>query len=94
MKMRLLGMKLVVLVVASLTLVSCEYIPGMSQLQAIRVFKDANTAYQRADYPLAVELYTEVLENDPNQTAAYFYLANSYDNQYRPSLRGERENDQ
>ena len=94
MKMRLLGMKLVVLVVASLTLVSCEYIPGMLQLQAIRVFKDANTAYQRADYPLAVELYTEVLDNDPNQTAAYFYLANSYDNQYRPSLRGERENDQ
>jgi len=93
MKMRLLGMKLAALVAASLTLVSCEYIPGMSQLQAIRVFKDANTAYQRADYPLAVELYSEVLANDPNQTAAYFYLANSYDNQYRPSLRGEREND-
>ena len=88
---RSFGTRLALIVMVSLPLASCQFI---DQLQAIRTFKDANIAYQRSDYPHAVELYTEVLDNDPSLTVAHFYLANSYDQQYRPSLRGERENDE
>ncbi len=88
---RAFGTRLALIVMVSLPLTSCQFI---DQLQAIRTFKDANIAYQRSDYPLAVELYNEVLGNDPSLTVAHFYLANSYDQQYRPSLRGERENDE
>ncbi len=63
------------------------------QLRALRVIKDAHTQYQRSDYESAAELYEEVLANDPNLVEAYFYLANSYDQQFRPALRGEPEND-
>jgi len=34
-----------------------------------------------------------VLKADPNLTAAYFYLANSYDQLYKPARAGEAEND-
>jgi tetratricopeptide (TPR) repeat protein len=58
------------------------------------VIKDAHTFYQRGDYQGAAELYEEVLANDPNMVDAYFYLANSYDNLFRPALRGQRVNDE
>ena len=86
---RSFGTRLALIVTVSLPLTACQYV---DQLKAIRTFKDANLAYQRQAYPEAVELYEEVLANDPNLTIAHFYLANSYDQQYRPSLRGEREN--
>lgn len=88
---RSFGTRLALIVMVSLPLTSCQFI---DELQAIRTFKDANIAYQRSDYPLAVELYNEVLDNDSSLTVAHFYLANSYDQLYRPSLRGERENDE
>ncbi len=88
---RSFGTRLALIIMVSLPLMSCQFI---DQLQAVRTFKDANIAYQRSDYPLAVELYTEVLADDPTLTVAHFYLANSYDQQFRPSLRGERENDE
>ncbi len=88
---RSFGTRLALIIMVSLPLMSCQFI---DQLQAIRTFKDANIAYQRSDYPLAVELYNEVLADDPSLTIAHFYLANSYDQQFRPSLRGERENDE
>jgi len=73
-----------------LPLVSCTY---LDQLQAVKVFKDANTFYQRGDYESAARMYEEVVDNDPNMSVAYFYLANSYDNQFRPALRGQADND-
>ena len=87
---RSFGTRLALIVTVSLPLTACHYV---DQLQALRTFKDANLAYQRQAYPEAVELYEEVLANDPNLTIAHFYLANSYDQQYRPSLRGEPENE-
>ncbi len=91
MQMRSFGMRLALVVVMSVPLTSCNF---LDQLEAIRTLKDANVAYQRSDYLLAAELYEEVIANDPSVTIAYFYLGNSYDQQYRPSLRGERENDE
>jgi tetratricopeptide (TPR) repeat protein len=55
--------------------------------------KDGHTAYQVQDYRGAVEAYEKAIAADPTQTEAYFYLGNSYDNQYRPTRRGEPAND-
>ena len=69
---------------------------GCSQVgmvQARRDFKAANTAYQQQDYKKAVEFYEQTLKEDPSLIEAYFFLGNSYDNQFKPSRRGEPEND-
>ena len=96
--------KLVALVVLVTPLVACEYITMLSQVPAMRAFKEANNAYGRGDYETAVERYEEIvaiLESSGNSdqllneqlTATYFYIANSYDNLYRPARRGEADND-
>ena len=63
------------------------------RLQARKAFKEANVLYQQQDYKRAAEHYEDVLKADPNLTAAYFYLANSYDQLYKPARAGEAEND-
>jgi tetratricopeptide (TPR) repeat protein len=81
--------------VATVALTACGQ---LGNLQARKAFKDANTAYQSQNYPEAVARYQEVVADpgtdaDPNLVHAYFYLANSYDNQYKPARKGEAEND-
>lgn len=59
--------------------------------------------YQAQNYREAANKYEEALEKcsggapdgctEPALTPSYFFLANSYDNLYRPSRRGEAEND-
>jgi tetratricopeptide (TPR) repeat protein len=69
---------------------------GCSQygkLQAKRAFKDANVLYQQQEFKKAAALYEEAIANDPTLSVAYFYLANSYDNLFKPSRKGEPEND-
>jgi tetratricopeptide (TPR) repeat protein len=69
---------------------------GCTQLgvvQAKRSFKAANAAYQQQDYRKAAELYEETIKNDPNLNQVYFYLGNSYDNQFKPSKKGDPAND-
>jgi len=65
-------------------------------------FKDANTLYRQSDYRGAVVKYEAALNGcsrgqgdctDPMLVASYFYLANSYDNLYRPAKRGDATND-
>ena len=65
----------------------------LAQLQAMRSFKAANQAYQQQDYRKASELYEEALAENPELAQAYFFLGNSYDNQWRSSRIGEAEND-
>jgi tetratricopeptide (TPR) repeat protein len=62
-------------------------------VQARRSFKAANTEYQAQNYAKAAQLYEEALKNDPTLVQAYFFLGNSYDNQWKPSRRGEPAND-
>ena len=90
MDMRSAVARLVVVVGLALPLVSCDFV---SELQAMKRFKEANILYQRQDYQGARVAYEEVLASNPDQPYAYFYLANSYDNLYKPSRRGEAEND-
>jgi tetratricopeptide (TPR) repeat protein len=62
-------------------------------VQARRSFKAANVEYQAQNYAKAAELYEEALKNDPTLNQAYFFLGNSYDQQWKPSRRGEPAND-
>jgi len=84
----------------------CLAVAGCSQIGMLKskmAFKDANTQYQGQDYRAAAAKYTEAIDlcrgsnpdcTDQDLDAAYFFLANSYDNQYRPARRGEPSNDQ
>jgi tetratricopeptide (TPR) repeat protein len=85
------GASLAIAAVALSASVACSQIGAV---QAKRSFKAANTAYQAQDYKKAAELYEETVKADPTLAQAYFYLGNSYDNQFKPSRRGEAENDQ
>ena len=65
----------------------------VGEIKAKKAFKAANQQYQGQDYKKASELYEEAIAADPNLDSAYFFLGNSYDNQYKPSKKGEAAND-
>src|SRR5882672_2409321 len=65
----------------------------VNEIKAKKAFKGANQAYQAQDYKKAAALYEETVEADPNLASAYFFLGNSYDNLYKPSKKGDPEND-
>ena len=70
---------------------------GCSQIGVLKgqmALKDANQLYQRQDYKAAAAKYEEAITSNPDLGDAYFYLGNSYDNQFRPARRGQPENDQ
>jgi tetratricopeptide (TPR) repeat protein len=77
---------------------------GCNQFNALKgkmAFKEANQLYAAQNYPAAARKYEEALEIGcgegdcvPAELAySYFFLANSYDNMYRPIRKGEAEND-
>ena len=70
----------------------------MSNLQARKAFKEANGMYQAQNWKEAADKYQAVLAADPNFITSdgvtpYFFIANSYDNLYKPARKGEPEND-
>jgi tetratricopeptide (TPR) repeat protein len=65
----------------------------IGELQAARSAKAANVAYAAQDYPKAAALYEEALHSNPELGFAYFYLGNSLEQQWKPSRRGEPDND-
>jgi predicted Zn-dependent protease len=73
---------------------------SFANLKAKKAFNEAGALYSRGDFRQAAARYEEVVkdpgvvENDPLVGgAAYFYLANSYDNLYKPARKGEAAND-
>lgn len=75
-----------------------------STLRAVKDFKDANTLYQQKDYRKAIATYNQVIESPtvqdgsafkayPQLPAVYFFLANCYDQLYKPAKQGDAEND-
>ena len=82
---------IVVLAAFSSTLVGCSQ---LGVLKARKAFKEANVLYQQQDYKRAAERYEEVVANDPTLSTAYFYLGNSYDQLFKPSRKGEAQNDE
>jgi tetratricopeptide (TPR) repeat protein len=90
MQRRFKAASLVALAALSLSLIGCGQV---NKLRARKAFKEANTFYVQQDYKRAADKYQEVIDNDPDFTTAYFYLANSLDNLYKPSRKGEAAND-
>jgi tetratricopeptide (TPR) repeat protein len=82
-------------IIAAVVVSACGQI---GNLQAKKAFKDANVSYQAQNYAEAAARYQEVVadpsvDTDPNLVHAYFFLGNSYDNQYKPARKGEAAND-
>lgn len=70
--------------------------------RGLEVFRQGNQLYEQEDYKGAAAKYEETIAickgsgsecTYPQLTYAYFFLANSYDNQFRPAQRGEATND-
>jgi tetratricopeptide (TPR) repeat protein len=80
----------------SVTLAGCGY---FNQIRAMKAFKDGNKAYAASDWRVAINKYEEASQLTASDAscewcpAIYFYLANSYDNMYRPARKGEPAND-
>lgn len=76
----------------SLAAVGCgKY--SFGALKAQKAYKEANNMYRASDWKGAAAKYEYALQSDPNKSEIFFYLANSYDNLYKPSRVGEAEND-
>jgi len=83
--------------VVAFTVLLAVAVSGCSQVGVLKgqmALKDANQLYQRQDYKGSAAKYEEAIAANPELGDAYFYLGNSYDNQYRPARRGEATNDQ
>src|SRR2546421_10590793 len=68
----------------------------VGEIQSRKAFKEANAAYQSQDYKHAAEAYERAIQAAPETPQAhqsYFFLANSYDQLFKPSKRGEATND-
>ncbi len=65
----------------------------VNKLKARKAWKAAIELYKQQDYKAAADRYKEAIDLDPDLTQAYCYLANSYDNQFKPSKRGDPIND-
>jgi tetratricopeptide (TPR) repeat protein len=65
----------------------------IGNLRSLMAFKEANEAYKRQEFPKAIEAYQRSIGHNPDFGISYFFLGNSYDNMYKPSRKGEPEND-
>ncbi len=66
---------------------------SVGALKGQKAYKDANELYRTSQWKDAAAKYEYVLKQDPSRKEVYFFLANSYDNAYKPSRAGEAEND-
>jgi predicted Zn-dependent protease len=65
----------------------------VNEIRAMKAIKDAHKLYQANDWRAASEKYEEALQLNPDAGDMYFYLGNAYDNLYRPTRKGEPNND-
>jgi len=90
------GASAAVLAMLTLGSVAASGCAQVGELKARKQFKAANTAYQAQEYKRAAGLYEETIEAAPDSEQAhqaYFFLANCYDNLWKPSKKGEADND-
>ena len=82
------------LILGAVVLTGCG---KFGELQAMKAFKAANQAYTQQDYKKAATLYEQAIQAAPDTQPAhqaYFFLCNSYDNLYKPSKKGDANNDE
>ena len=99
MRIRSAGAYLALVAGMSVALAGCGQ---LNQVRAMKAFKDGNKLYASNDFRGATVKYEEAVQADPagelnscgtSPGCVYFYLANSYDNLYRPARKGEPNND-
>jgi tetratricopeptide (TPR) repeat protein len=99
MRIRSAGAYLALVAGMGVALAGCGQI---GQVRAMKAFKDGNKLYASNDFRGAAAKYEEAVAADPNGElnscgnspgCVYFFLANSYDNMYRPARKGEPAND-
>ena len=97
MKIRSTAASLALIAGLGLALAGCGKI---NEVRAMKAFKDGNKFYAGSHWKEAADKYEEAITLDPNNSRPvryhrllYFYLANSYDNMYRPTRKGEPNND-
>ena len=66
---------------------------SFSALAAKKSVMEAHEAYKGSRWLDAAQKYEAAINGDPTLRGAHFFLANSYDNLYKPSRAGEPEND-
>jgi tetratricopeptide (TPR) repeat protein len=66
---------------------------SFSALAAKKSVMEAHEAYKGSRWLEAAQKYEAAVSGDPTLRGAHFFLANSYDNLYKPSRAGEPEND-
>src|SRR6266567_7383345 len=84
------------LVLGALALVSTTGCAKLNEVKAMRAYKEANKTYQAQDYKKAAQGYQDTIAAAPDDdrvTPAYFFLANSLDNLWKPSKKGDADND-
>ncbi len=99
MRIRSAGAYLALVAGMGVAIAGCSQI---GQIKAMKAFKDGNKLYASNDFRGAAAKYEEAVAADPNGElnscgnspgCVYFFLANSYDNLYRPARKGEPQND-
>jgi tetratricopeptide (TPR) repeat protein len=91
MKIRSTAANLALIAGLGVLLAGCSKV---NEVRAMKAFKDGNKQYAGSHWKEAADKYEEAIALDPNNATIYFYLANSYDNLYRPTRKGEPANDQ
>ena len=67
---------------------------SINNLRSVKAFKDATEAYKKSDFVKAARQFQESIDYNGEQGIVYFYLANCYDQQFKPSRKGEPANDE
>jgi len=66
---------------------------SISNIRSLKAFQDANKLYMKTDYKGAIGEYERAIRLNPDLGFAYFFLGNSYEQLYKPTRRGEPDND-
>ena len=67
---------------------------SINNLRSVKAFKDGTEAYKKSDFVKAAQQFEDSISYLGDQGIVYFYLANSYDQQFKPSHKGEPANDE
>jgi tetratricopeptide (TPR) repeat protein len=93
MQSRFSSLRLLVLVLLVAVSASACGKYSIGNLRMLMAFKEGNAAYGKADFVTASKAYEEAIQHKPDFGIVYFFLANSYDNMYKSTRKGEPDND-
>jgi tetratricopeptide (TPR) repeat protein len=66
---------------------------SIGSIRSAKAFQDGLAQYTGGNFTQAAQNFEEAIRLNPGFGFTYFFLGNSYDKMYRPSRKGEAEND-